>query len=275
MLHSTGYDVPCYVVRVTAADRKDPTSFGESATETLWIDRKTGVVWERRQHDDSFILSASSRTPVTVNSFTRYSTVQLGTTVPETLFHFDPPASAASVAQFSEFRLRLDMTGLPAPDVQLVSADGSVVPLSSFRGKPVLLDFWSIHCKPCVEGMPKIDEIAKKTAANGLVVLSVNEDLLMGVREEEEKKKAIDFFAQHNYTWPDFFDEGTVHQSFNMLALPHLVLIDSQGTIVYFRGDQDELLTAIASLGPQYEFLRPVPKPQDSCAIAAKQIPPN
>jgi len=273
VLHSTGYDVPSYVVRVTTADRKDTTPSGNSVTETFWIDRKTGVVWETKRHEDTFVLSGGAEFPITIDSFTRYSTAQLGAPLPETLFHFVPPASAKPATQFRDFHFGHGMTGLTAPDVELIASDGTGVPLSSYRGQPVLLDFWSMHCPPCLQEMPKIAEIARETAANGLAVLGVNEDLMMGVSEEQDKKTAIDYLTKHNYTWPNFFDNFSVSDTLDARTMPGVVLIDAHGKIVYSgTGEDDGLQRAIAGLGPQYKSMEPAPRPEDACAIAAKQL---
>lgn len=162
---------------------------------------------------------------------------------------------------------RIDMTGQEAPDVQLVAADGKSVPLSSYRGKPVLLDFWATWCKPCIESLPKLAQLAKEAAPKGIVLLSVDEN--------QEEKRATDFLGVHNYSWPNTHDDGSIHEAFNRVGLPLLVLIDAQGKVVYYKGGEDDYgpRAAIAALGPQYESLAPVPKPQAASEMTSKQPP--
>lgn len=270
VLHDTGFDLPCYVVRVTNADRKGPRTSEESKTDTLWIDRQTMVVLRREQREDFFVMAGTVNAPITIDSITRFSTVQLTAPLTKVLFHFHPPADAEFVAKFSHRRRSgLDMIGQFAPDVQLVAANGASVSLWSYRGKPVLLDFWATWCQPCIESFPKLAELAKETAPKGLV--------LLGVDEDKEEKKATDFLAKHNYTWPNTHDDGTLHQAFNRLGIPLVVLIDAQGEIVFYGSGEDDhsLRTAIAALGPEYASLAPAPKPQDACDIASKQPPIN
>ena len=268
VLHDTGLDIPCYVVQVTTADRKGSKSPGESITNKLWIDRKTGVVWRRAQHRDTVTNIGSTQIPITIDSVTRYSTVLLIAPIPEALFHFDPPANAKSVVRFNVHHLGPDMTGETAPDVQLVAADGASAPLSSYRGKPVLLDFWATWCKFCIENLPKLAELAKEAAPKGLVLLSVDED--------SDEQKATDFLAEHHYTWPNTHDDFSILDVFNRGGIPLAVLIDAQGTIVYYgSGEDDGLSAAIAALGPQYASLAPAPKPEAACEIASKQPPIN
>jgi len=43
------------------------------------------------------------------------------------------------------------------PDLQ-----GAQVPLSSFGGRPLVVNFWATWCAPCVKEMPDLDELARK-----------------------------------------------------------------------------------------------------------------
>ena len=106
VLHDTGFDIPCYVVRVTNADRKGPRTSEESITDTLWIDRQTMEVLRRVRHQDSFAVAGRVNTPIAMDSITRYSTIQLTAPVPKALFHFHPPADAELVTKFSDRRFR-------------------------------------------------------------------------------------------------------------------------------------------------------------------------
>src|SRR5262249_50514949 len=48
-----------------------------------------------------------------------------------------------------------------APDFDLEAADGGRVRLSEFKGKTVVLNFWTTTCQPCLEEMPSLAELAK------------------------------------------------------------------------------------------------------------------
>lgn len=58
-----------------------------------------------------------------------------------------------------------------APDFELPSINGGKVKLSSFRGKVVILNFWTKTCRPCLEEMPSIADLAKALKAHPNVVL--------------------------------------------------------------------------------------------------------
>ena len=40
--------------------------------------------------------------------------------------------------------------------------EGAPVPLSSFAGRPLVVNFWATWCAPCVKEMPDLDALAQK-----------------------------------------------------------------------------------------------------------------
>lgn len=64
-----------------------------------------------------------------------------------------------------------------APDFELPSLRGPKVRLSSYRGKVVILNFWTKACRPCLEEMPSIADLAKAlTLRKDLQLLTVSTD---------------------------------------------------------------------------------------------------
>jgi peroxiredoxin len=48
-----------------------------------------------------------------------------------------------------------------APDFDLPTLDGKQVRLSDYRGKVVILNFWTKSCQPCLEEMPSLAELTE------------------------------------------------------------------------------------------------------------------
>ena len=63
--------------------------------------------------------------------------------------------------------------GNVAPDFALADLDGNPVRLADLRGQPVILNFWSSYCGPCVEEFPLLREAAERHADDGLIVVGI------------------------------------------------------------------------------------------------------
>jgi peroxiredoxin len=64
-----------------------------------------------------------------------------------------------------------------APDFELADMHGQRVKLSQYRGKVVVLNFWTQSCDPCKEEMPSLADLAKIGETRGdFVVLTVSTD---------------------------------------------------------------------------------------------------
>jgi cytochrome c biogenesis protein CcmG/thiol:disulfide interchange protein DsbE len=63
-----------------------------------------------------------------------------------------------------------------APDFTLPAVDGSMVSMSDYSGKVVLVDFWATWCPPCQEMIPVLSKLHKDYSGKGLVILGVSLD---------------------------------------------------------------------------------------------------
>ena len=84
------------------------------------------------------------------------------------------------------------VVGTPAPEVTFKDLDGKDVPLSSYRGKVVLVNFWATWCDPCYIEIPWLIEMQQKYGAKGFTVLGVSMD-------EEGKSAVVPFLAKERF----------------------------------------------------------------------------
>ena len=60
--------------------------------------------------------------------------------------------------------------------------DGANLAMQSFRGKPLLLNFWATWCPPCVEELPLLDRFFRENSPKGFQVAGIAIDQASAVR---------------------------------------------------------------------------------------------
>lgn len=126
-------------------------------------------------------------------------------------------------------------------DFEMLTPDGKPVKLSDYvgKGKVVLVDFWASWCGPCRREMPNLVDAYKKYKGKNFEIVGVSLDQSGDAWKESIKKLGI--------TWPQMSDlkywqsEGA--QLYAVNSIPHVVLIDGEGTIIA-RGLHGEELQA-------------------------------
>ncbi|WP_208306420.1 TlpA disulfide reductase family protein [Hymenobacter defluvii] len=123
---------------------------------------------------------------------------------------------------------RATATGAVAPDIKLPTPEGNVVPLSSLRGKYVLLDFWASWCGPCRQENPNVVRAYQKYKDKGFTVYSVSLD--------QSRDKWVNAIAKDNLTWTHVSDlqywQSAAAQTYKIEAIPQSYLLDPQGRII-------------------------------------------
>lgn len=138
----------------------------------------------------------------------------------------DFPRSAAAV-KAQGARNRLNCVGKTIP-LSGSTADGRSVNLVQYRGRVVVVQYWSTNCEPCKADMVQLREVLAKYKRDGFEVLGVNLD--------SRKADLVAFLRAHKYPWPQIFEEGGLDSpmanSMGILTLPTMLLIDKQGKVV-------------------------------------------
>lgn len=125
------------------------------------------------------------------------------------------------------------------PDFELPALDGKKVRMSSFRGKTVILHFWTKTCKPCLEELPQIASLAKaiKPYPNvALVTITTDETA-------EDAKATLESIIGSSNAFISLVDPGgddVVVGKFGTKLFPETWFIDPDGVIrARFDGPRD------------------------------------
>jgi len=247
--------VVCNVVRFESSDQRRPAPH-YSFDKTIWIDKDHETILRIVEHAHSYLMvSGGADIPQEEEITTTFARADLNLPLRDDLFQFAPPPEAKLIEDFPDplkSSMGSTMTGEQVPSLKLRSADGSIATVDSFRGKPVLIDFWATWCGPCVKALPKIAQIYQETQGKGLLVISVDRD--------EEAGTGTDFLTKKGYSWPNFHDDGEIEKLIGSSGIPRAMLIDGGGKIVYDgQMDEDELRNEIRKLGPEYASLQSNP----------------
>ena len=114
----------------------------------------------------------------------------------------------------------------PAADFKLLDLKGATVQLSSFRGRPVLLDFWTTWCGPCIASMPKVEQLRATYAQRGLVVLGV-------LMDPQNAERAKGILLRQGATYANLRGNDAVEAGYEVRAFPTYVLVGADGNIAF------------------------------------------
>ena len=97
------------------------------------------------------------------------------------------------------------------PDVEWINTEQPLpISLEALKGSPVLLEFWSSECGPCVQSIPKIERMKKAYQSKGLQVVTIH--LTLGWDSHESAPDAVKKFIETaKITYPvglDFKNES-------------------------------------------------------------------
>ena len=114
-------------------------------------------------------------------------------------------------------------SGRPAPGFTLRSIDGKLVRLSDYRGKKVVLEFWSPWCAVCKVQAGALSALSKDPEVR---VISI----VLGYRNLDEVRK---FISAHGVTFPVLLGDEQVARKFRIQSFPTLYVLNERGQIAH------------------------------------------
>ena len=142
--------------------------------------------------------------------------------------------------------------GDKAPDFTLPGLDGKSISLSSFIGKPVVINTWSLNCIRCKEEMPFFQEVMVTSGQRNVAFISVNT-----MDNTADVKR---FLSDNNYTFTVVSDmyRKKVNSIFCFPSSgprsgdPYTIFIDNNGVVknIVIGGfsNKEELIKAVEQI---------------------------
>ncbi|MHB8128392.1 MAG: TlpA family protein disulfide reductase [Mobilitalea sp.] len=115
------------------------------------------------------------------------------------------------------------------PELTFYDENGAEIKISDFRGKNVILLFWTSWCKYCKEEFQNMQEYSKLLEGyDDVEFILLNK--LDG--EKETKEQALTFLKENNIPFTTYFDENlTIFNQLGTKIVPTMLGIDSEGVL--------------------------------------------
>lgn len=120
-----------------------------------------------------------------------------------------------------------------APDYLGKDSQNEKIHISKHAGKVVIVNFWATWCLPCHKELPILSVIQQKAGHDRLRVFSVNFN-----EDRRTFKKAVDALKELDLTI--LRDTGSISRSYDVKALPFLVIVGKNGLVKFMQTGYDE-----------------------------------
>ena len=135
-----------------------------------------------------------------------------------------PAAARASGSESAPPKKKVPDT---LPDITLADRDGKPTKLSSFGGRPLMVNFWATWCAPCRREIPLLNKISIERKPQNVVIVGIAVDF---------RDDVLKYVAETPLQYPLLIGEEdglAAAEAFGMgMAFPFSVFVDSQNRIL-------------------------------------------
>ena len=193
-----------------------------NGTTRVMIDTETGVWLQCR----TVSLIEGSMSSYQLDVTYKVKQMSYGTSADAAVFKLpDGLKEVKELTPWDEARIKKQLAGRIAPELQVTDIQGKAISLAELKGKTVLLDFWTTWCPPCQADAPSINKLNQKYGDKNLAIvgISVNED-----REIVEK-----YLKKHPHSYPVVLSsENQMPRPYQIGVFPTYLIISPDGTLM-------------------------------------------
>lgn len=110
-----------------------------------------------------------------------------------------------------------------AKDFVLDAVDGSIIRMSDYKGKVVLLEFMATWCPPCKLSVHDLIDLNNMFKDKDFALLSISVD--------EPRTRLKSFVDEYEIPYVMLIDDKNVNGQYGVMTLPTTFLVDRQGNI--------------------------------------------
>lgn len=113
--------------------------------------------------------------------------------------------------------------GFEMPNVTVTRLDSTTIDLTALRGKPVVINWWTTFCPPCITEIPELNELVEKYADRDVKFLAI---------ADNEMAELTPFLEKHPFTFNIALADDEAVLIFGQ-GYPRHVIIDGDGKVAY------------------------------------------
>jgi peroxiredoxin len=111
-------------------------------------------------------------------------------------------------------------------DFELNTLEGKKVKLSNFKGKIVILNFWTTWCPYCVKELPEMQALNQE-------LVKQNKAVFFAVNLNEDSQTVSSFMNKKRFKMPVLMDlDGSIGNRFGVQGIPATFIIGKDGKIL-------------------------------------------
>ncbi len=116
------------------------------------------------------------------------------------------------------------------PDVNVENAQGKIVSVRSLsNGKPMIISYWSIACKPCIQELNAINDALaewREEAQFEVVAVSVDDARLKASAKAIASSRGWEFICVYD-------ENQELKRAMNVSLTPQSFVVDGEGNIIF------------------------------------------